>query len=313
MCLNKREMSLRYLLSAALLSSLCLGVSAQERNKEVHSFKGNVTLGIEQDSTLSIDELDVSNSTDSNAQRYKLNGRYQYRPDDTNKMSFSYTFTSKNYEDQDEFDSDTHLWNLSVSTEVEDVTIGVRSQWVDSSLNNNDFLDIKQFSPYVSLFAGKEWFFSGSVRVSDKELVNNPDRNSRGFMASLDAYYFISGLNHYLQFNVRSRDEDAESDEFDYETSEFKVTYTKRFRIYELLNKVKLSWRWQERDYDKQINEVIGDFRRDNRNQWQVSWEVEFSEDWMLEASARRNNNNSNLISADYDQNTYALSLRYDF
>ena len=77
--------------------------------------------------------------------------------------------------------------------------------------------------------------------------------------------------------------------------------------------KFRLNWRYQNRTYEDVIHPDINAFREDNRRQWEAEWEMSISDDIKATFSYRRNEQDSNLATASYDQNTKGLTVQYHF
>ena len=120
-------------------------------------------------------------------------------------------------------------------------------------------------------------------------------------------------MNHYLLFGYRSRDENAEDDLFNYTSNQFRVSWLKKYDFWGASHKLRLNWRYQFRNYNDVIHPDIDAFREDDRRQWEVEWETTIAEDWELSLNYRRNEQDSTLNTASYDQNTQGLSVNYHF
>ncbi|MBE1300602.1 MAG: hypothetical protein GJ680_11950 [Alteromonadaceae bacterium] len=298
-------------LGLCLLLSLALPSFAKE--DKTHRWDGSIEVSREDESSVVVDEIDNVSRADSASMKYKASLRYRYRPYEHTKASISYSLSTKNYDDASGFDSDLNMLSASFGREFEHFTLGVRGQLIDSELAGAEFLEIDQVSPYVSFFLSKKWFVNASYRYSDKEIISNPDRSASSDTYTADVYYFIRGVRNFWIFSVRSKTEEATNALYDYELKQARISYTRRYNWWDWDHKLRVNWRFQERDYNSLIDPVIGDFRRDLRRQWQFIWDIEFTDNWMLGLEYKRNDNNSNSANSDYDQNSTSVSLEYSF
>ncbi len=300
-------------LKCLLFSVLVVLANHNAYSKEVHSFNGAIELATENDSTVVVDEIDNVARDSSSSWKYKLNARYRYRPYEHTKASLSFTFSDKNYKQDDSFNSELRMFSASISREFEHFTLGLRAQDIDSKLGGQDFLTIEQVSPYLTFFLSKKWFVNLSYRHADKEIVSNSSRSGDSDLFNADLYFFQQGVRQFWIASVRHKSEQAQDPIFSYDLQQFRLVYSQRFDWWQWQHKLRLSWRFQERDYDSAINPDLNDFRRDIRRQWRFEWEAEFHEDWFLILELKRNDNNSNFTTSDYNQNVTGLALKYEF
>lgn len=301
--------SVKKLLTLGALYSL----SWQSLAESKFEFSGELGVGVEQESTQIIDLIDTVQNTDNAAFTWQINLNLDYEPTEKDKLTFSANHIDKDFREIDIFDSRLFIYSGSYSHEYEHFTAGIRSQLIRSELDGVDFLSMHQVSPYVSFFVGRKWFFNLSFNYADKTLETNPDRSALSREISGDVYHFFKGINHYVLFGYRARDENAESDLFNYQSNQIRVSWLKRFELGGKSHKVRLNWRYQKRDYDDVINPDIDDFRVDNRRQWEVQWESQLNDAWAVHFNYRRNEQDSSLNIASYDQNIHGVRLEYQF
>ena len=172
---------------------------------------------------------------------------------------------------------------------------------------------MEQVSPYVSFFIGRQWFVNMSYSYADKSIETNNDRSAHSTELSADVYRFIKGVNHYFFFGYRSRDENANSALFNYVSNQFRISWLKKFDFGGASHKLRVNWRYQLRNYNDEVHPDIDAFRRDNRRQWEAEWETSLTQSWIIKLNYRRNEQDSNLSAANYDQNTQGLTVQYHF
>lgn len=297
-------------LSVAIGLSL-VSTTILAEDKSPHRFNLNFEVGAEADSKIVIDEIDNVNQNGSTSRRYRASARYQYRPDSDYRASLSYSISDKNYTDSDNFDTDLHIVSGYVAKKWDKVTTGIRGQLINSKLGGADFIEMEQISPYVSFFLGKKWFFNFSYRIADKELISNPERSADVTQLTGDMYYFAQGRKQIWQLSLKSKREDSFSDQFDYDQTQIRLSYTYAFQLYGIDHDLRVFWRYTEKDYNALPLVGTDIFRLDQRNTWEARLTTDFSDSFYTELRYRKNNNNSNVQNNIYDQNVASLNLGF--
>lgn len=282
-------------------------------NDSPHQWDGILDVGLENESTVIIDELDSTADESSSSRILRLNLNYQYTPDDKNEWLLAGNFIRKNFVASNEFDSTLHIYSASYSHKFEVFTLGARAQVIDSDLDSNSFLKINQITPYVSFFVGKQWFINMSMGVSDKTIVTDQRRSAISSELSVDSYRFIQGINHYLLFSYKSGAERAQDDLFSQSFNQLRVGWVKKLNWLDSNHKIRFNWRYLRRNYNDKINPEIETFRVDNRRQWELEWEVKLTSSVYLIANYQHNEQDSRLDVASYDQRNSSVALQYHF
>ena len=293
--------------------SIALSATIGHATEQAHEWQGGLSVGLENDSTVIIDELDTVVDEDSTSRLLRFNIDYQYNPDDKNEWQFSGNYILKNFSDSDEFDSALLIYSAAYSHELERVTLGLRTQFIDSELNDAPFLKLHKYAPYVSFFIGKQWFVNVALGVNDKRVESDSGRSANGLDLSVDSYRFIQGINHYLLFSYKSGNENAEDPLYNQLFNQVRIGWVKKIRLFDRVNKLRINWRYLRRNYNDQIHPDINTFRVDNRRQWELEWELEFNANFLMNANYRLNKQSSNLDFARYDQHISSVSLEYRF
>lgn len=293
--------------------SLLLLQSASANTEEKHRWEGRLEAGIENDSTVIIDELDSVVDDSSSSRLLRLHVNYRYTPDDTNEWLFSANAIRKNFRESNTFDSSLQIYSAGYSRDFEKLTAGLRSQAITSDLDGEGFLSMQQYSPYFSFFVGKQWFLNLALNITDKTIKTDRERSADGREFTLDGYHFLQGINHYLLFSVRSGKEEAENSLYSFTSGQFRVGWVKKLKWLDKAHKVRVNWRYLRRNYNQQLHPKLDEFRVDNRRQWDIEWETELTDNFILAASFRLNEQDSRLSSASYDQKISSVVLQYHF
>lgn len=286
-------------------------VMAEQEDK--HRWEGRIEAGVENDSTVIIDELDSVVDDSSSSRLLRMNLNYRFTPDENNEWLLSANLIRKNFNQSNTFDSSLQIYSAGYSHEFQQLTAGFRSQAISSDLNSQGFLSMQQYSPYFSFFIGKHWFMNLGINLTDKTIKSDADRSADGREFTLDAYRFLQGINHYLMFSYRSGKEEAVNPLFSNVSNQFRIGWVKKLRWLDKGHKVRINWRYLRRNYNDQIHPDIEAFRLDNRRQWEIEWETQFTEHFFAVANFRLNEQDSALPSASYDQKISSLVLQYQF
>ncbi|NQZ06229.1 MAG: hypothetical protein HRT35_03620 [Algicola sp.] len=268
-------------------------------------------LGAENDSNVVIEDTDQTSNTDNVNRQLKLALGYKHKTQNNTKMSANYSYFNKDYESVDTYDSDIHLLNVKVSHKFDAVKIGIAALFVDSTLDSEDFVQMKQISPSLSYFFNKTNYFHGSLNLGEKDFAHDDDRSASQRGVSMNLYHLFNGLNHYISAGFKFKDESAIESEYSYNMFEYKLSYVYRSRIFDFPSKLNLSYRLQKRIYEEEFNDDIGDFRHDTRNQLAATYRIDWQQSWYSEFEVTRNLNESNLEAADYDQTKFGFLVGY--
>lgn len=277
------------------------------------NWSGNIEYGFERDSTVVVDDIDRVLSDSSNSRRLRLRLAYKQDLGDELKFRASASLSRKDYKSIEEFDRQSQLYSASLNQKIGGLNLGGRMVYAESKLNDFDFINYRQLSPYVSFFISKKLYTQLSYQYTDKEIELNPDLSAIRHTFNINSNYFIKGLRRYLQLSYRYARENAEDDLFSYNLSQFKAGWVEKFSWADMDFVLRGHWRYQMRNYSQEPDFIIEAFRRDHRQQFALSVELEPIEDWKLKASFKKNNNHSNVEFADYRQRLWQLSLSYSF
>ncbi len=273
-------------------------------------FSAELGIGAEYDSNVSIDELDASSSQGDYALTLdaQLQVEQQLTPD--TDVSLTYTFGDTSYQEFSQLDRQTHLLGTNLATDLGPATGGASIYYINARLDGNAFLEYYRGSPYLSGFLAKKWFARGAYVYSDKQIEQNPGRDSESHAGEFDLYFFRRGLRSYFNAGYKFKQEDAQAEQYDYDSNEIKLRYIHRWDVYERALKMELAWRFEYRDYTA-ITPSIGDERWDRRQRWKAALEYVVLTQASVELYGGYADYNSNYPSADYDQ--FVVGTRFSY
>lgn len=283
---------------ALLLSLIAMDVVAKEDSIQ---FSGLASLGLEYDSRVTVDELDLSIDESDVALLSRLELAMTTPLSQNMNAKLGYSFRQRNYDKLSDLDSRSHQLTADVKADLDDYKTGVSALYIDDKLNGKNFLNYYRVSPYISRLLTKRWFVRGAYLYADKTLKSSPLRDASSHGAEFDAYYFQAGVNRYVNVGYRYRQEDATASYFDYNSHAFKVRYVHRVDVGEKKVKLQLAWRYEDRDYQGN-SPVINRARRDRRHRLQASAEYAVWERGVVEIFAAAHRYKSNDPAVNYNK-----------
>jgi len=300
---------------AALLAVLpaapvVLAQPTEEQDAPQRTWFVEASGGAEYDSVVALDELDLSNDSGDSALLLDLGAGVTQPFGRQTELDLRYRYSLLDYSDFPEVDQESHILSADLKRDVGAADVGFSAFYIDSTLGNDELLELVRFSPYVSGFFRKGWFARAAFVYSDKVNGINPGRDATASIAELDVYHFPAGKPWYVSVGYKYRDEGADAARFDYTGNTLKARWVRRLQLAGRDARLELSYRYIDRDYSA-ITPSIGDERRDERQQLQAEMELTLSERLNLELFGAYADYESNLASVDFDQYVTGFRLRY--
>jgi hypothetical protein len=280
-----------------------------ERNGQ-NSFSAEVRVGAEYDSNVSVDEVDAASEQGDYAALLNAQLEYQHKFAGGTEVSLEYDFAQTLYDDFSNLNRQTHMLSADLKGKIKDTDVGVSYHYVDSLLDNNEFLTMKRVSPYASMFVSKKFFTRLAYVYTDKEIRDRSERNADTNAGEFDLYWFRTGLRSYFNMGYRYKNENARAARFDYKSNSVKLRYIQRFQLFKRLAKLELAWRFEDRDYSSPTPSIEQD-RNDDRHRWEVDLEIPVLEDAAITMYYKYSDYDSNLPRADYQQNVAGTQFIY--
>ena len=273
---------------------------------------GEVSLGYEYDSNVSVDELDRNSNVGDGGVLFSADISLDHDLTDETSASASYAYSRIDYQDFDFLSRETHMLGGNLSSKWDKVTAGINYFYIDARLDGNEFLTYHRASPSLSGFVSKRWFLRGAYVFGDKKIARRPGRDAQNHGAELDAYYFWRGLRRYINVGYVYRQEDSEAARFKYKSHQVKVRAVQRFEIFSKLSTLELGLRYEDRDYDE-ATPSIGEKRADERVRATVEFDLPVTDRVNWGVYGGYSDYLSNLPSADYDQTVVGTRIEFSF
>jgi hypothetical protein len=287
-----------------------LRAAAQEGGAGNTTFRAEVGTGIEYDSNVSVTEVDAASGESDVAIFVDAGVAVKHRINDRTEVGLNYDFTQNRYDEFSEVNRQTHLLGVNGGYDLGRVSAGFSGYFIHSRLDGEAFLDYTRISPALSGFLSRRFFARGAYVYSERKIDQNSDRNADTSAWEGDLYFFWRGLRSYFNIGYRYRNEDADSEEFDFSSHSLKLRYIQRLQLLERDAKLEFAWRFEDRDYRSPTPE-IGEERMDNRSRWKVDLEVQLNPSWYWQLYSGYGDYSSNLPRADFTQTVLGTRIDY--
>ena len=293
-----------------VLAVLAAGAAAQEGEQRSREWHGEIGVGAEYDTNVSVDEVDVTSGEADSAWLVDFELGVNQPLGKRSDLNLNYDFSQATYERFSRVDRQTHILGADIGTDLGKANTGVSAYYINSRLDGEPFLEYLRLSPSLSGFLAKKWFARGAYVYSERTIEDRADRDATTHSGEADLYYFHRGLRSYFNVGYRYRDEDATAARFDFRSHGLKLRYIRRFDLFERQAKVELAWRFEARRY-LSPTPSIGEDREDDRSRWKLDLEVPLTRRLALQTYASYGDYESNLPRADFTQTIVGARLRY--
>ncbi|MEH6569706.1 MAG: surface lipoprotein assembly modifier [Halioglobus sp.] len=273
-----------------------------EKSPSGPRFSAELGVGVEHDNNIAVEEVD--RASDESDYALTLNGGIGVKQDLSSnaEISLTYDYSQNIYKEFSQVDRQTHLLGTSLDFDLENVDTGISFFYINSRLDGDAFLELYRASPSISGFLAKKWFARAAYVYSDKTIENRSARDATANSGEADIYYFRRGLRSYFNVGYRFKDEDANADQYDYQSNSLKLRYIHRIELFSRLAKLELAWRYEDRDYSSNTPS-IGEERSDQRNRWRLDFEIPvMGNAGVVQFYYGYADYDSNLPQADYNQ-----------
>lgn len=266
----------------------------------------------EYDSSVGISELDDFTREADSAWIVKGGAKGRWQGVENFSLGAHYEFTNHNYSEQNAYDQTLHHFSLSPQLKLSAVNLGFRHDNVIAELAGDEFMDYRQnaFSAEGSL--SPAFYLRIAYNMADKSLTDYAERNADVNFWSGDLFWFSTTGEHFIALSIKSTEEDARDDLYDFDGNQWKLAYTRKFHIGEYVSKLKFAHSEEKRDYTQE-ELVEGPVRKDDKSVNEISFESGLSKHVAFVASLELVNNNSNVASVAYDEEVTSIGLRCSF
>ena len=301
------------MLAAALawpLLGLAKTVSGAE--KPATDWSALVGVGLEYDSNVAVEELDVTSNQGDYAMTLDAGLGVKQKLSEKMTGSVTYDFSQSVYDKFSQVDRTTNMIGADLGLDLARVDPGISVYYINSRLDGSQFLELYRVSPSLSGFLGKKWFARGAYVYSDKTINDRQGRDATTNAGEADAYFFMRGLRQYFNLGYRYRNEDAEANQYDYLSSAVKLRYIQRIELFSRLTTLELAWRYEDRKY-RSDTPSIAEKRHDQRNRLRIDYEIPVFGQGAVQFYAGYADYQSNYAPADYNQTLVGTRFMYSW
>ena len=269
------------------------------------------SIGLEYDDNLTIEELDEVSGEEDFAAVIDFSVAYAFPGLSDYEVEAGYDFYQSLYNDFSEYNLQSHGLNLSGSREFGDLDVSLGYRYTLSFLDGDDFLQLNNIRPAVGYSVLPNWYLNAGYSYMDKDFDQYPDRSGDQQALTLDNYIVFNENMSYVRLGYRYEDEDADGPQYDYTGDYFNAVLSTPLTPVPKKTKVELSYQYFDKDYSKASasEDTGGAERSDYRHTLGLKTLTNLSEDLFASFKYEYIDANSNLPSADYNENIVTISL----
>jgi hypothetical protein len=290
-----------------------LAFAAQAQEPESTGTKtkwsGEIGIGTEYDTNVSVDEVDLSSGQSDTAGIIDMELGVKHTFSERIEASFNYDLSQSSYQEFSEVDRLTQILGADINVDLGGSSAGLSAYYIDSRLDGDAFLKFTRLSPSMSGFLSRRWFARGAYVYSEREIENRSQRDAETHTGELDLYFFQRGLRSYFNFGYRYRDEQAVADELDFDAHSIKFRYIRRFDAWDRKAKVEAALRYEVRNYSSD-EPTINEPRKDDRMRLKLDLEIPLSQGVAWQWYVSYGDYISNLPRADFTQTILGTRLQ---
>ncbi len=281
------------------------------------SVKGDISIGIINNSALSVDELDeVTAEGDSGIEKTaSLTGLWQVN--DKVKVSSSYRYNAQDYNEFDAFDLALHQVSVDSSYKWQNKEIGLRYDGAKAKLAGETFLTFQQASIYLGTFLQPQTFLRTSAKVKSKQFADISSRDADAFGVNAELFHFINDGSTMFMLGLSADKETAKDEQFNYNGFGVSTKVSQKFELFGLAQKAAIAWRFQSKDFKAyhadDMSSEMESKADEHRNIVQAQWQLDFNEHLALVSNLEYGDYSSQLDSQTYSQTLSTLAIKAQF
>jgi hypothetical protein len=283
------------------------GLTAAQETPKPRPISLELRTGVEYDSNVAALEIDASSGQGDVAALLGAHLGLESDPGRRLKLNAAYDFSQSVHREFEAFDLRIHMGSAGLGYDFGPVTAGMTYQLAQAALGGEEYLVLKQASPYLSRLLGKRLYFRLGWIRSDKEFTTAPERNGIAQGPNLDTFVFLNGVKRYLTLGYERTDEDAADDTLDYSGVKIKGQITHRIRWSSREMTLRAGLRHESRSY-RQAG-LLEPRREDARDRLDAEAEWPVWGHALLRARYEYASNRSNLASVNFDEHVASITL----
>ena len=306
----KRSMgvSLRNSALPLLLVSMPLIVHSADQK-----LKFTASAGIEFDDNVSVSTIDQSTGQSDKALVVDFSASYMAVESEGRELELAYDFYQSIYSDLTDFNLQIHTLSALGSWDFETYDTGLNYNFSHTSLGGDRLFDSHTLTPYIG-FGGVSdaWYHRVSYGYVNKDFFTNSDRDAAQHSVAVDNYYFFNENKSYISLGLRYEDENTSGPEFDYQGTYINLGASLPVQVGKWTPALKANYKHYWRDYDN-VTASIGERRDDEQDAVTLELSHPLSKSVSAKLNYEWNDTDSNLASADFEENIVSLVFSADF
>ena len=270
----------------------------------------SLSLGWQHDSHLSVDAIDQSSSVDDSALRTEASGRVNWFENEGRKLQTEYSYLQTTHTDYSEFDMTLHRVGATYGHEIDDTQVTASYFYNAALLDGDDLLDIHSAKIGLGRLMWKKIYATTGYEYQKHEFqqIGLEQRDADRHQFDFGALYVL-GKKKTVSLNAVVADHDAVSSELDYESAQVTGSLKWPVKVFGVEgSRLGLRYRYRVRDY-LYDTASIGEERYDERHTYRARLDVPFVENVTGRIQFEHTASESNLPSADYDNDHVRLML----
>lgn len=299
--------------SLLLAGFLPVSLYAQDSEESDFSWSGRVGASAENHSNVSVTEIESTTGEGDSAVLLEAGLDASWALSEQFTLDAGYSFTDRRFDQFSEFDLRIHLAYLDLSYEYGDYTFGGNHYFADAHVDSSEFLTLNQSSLYAARFIGNQLYLRAALNQARKRFNDFSERSASSNGLSTDLFIFSSDVKRFVSLGLTYTDEDANSQEFSYQSWQARARLSQRFQLFSRDARAQLSGRWEERNYVGVSGLLPETPREDTQIIAEANLEVALNTWLNLVGELERGRYRSNLALADYAETRAGLGLRVDF
>ena len=284
-------------------------------SKTKKRWKLGASVGYQYDDNVTTDEIDVSSNLQDTAFVFQANASYKLLQGEPVGLEAGYDFYQSLYDEQSDFDLQSHTLSLYAEKEISGVDTGLLYLYTRSLLGGDDFLGIHSVTPSVGYAFTPRWYANFSYNFQDKNFITNNDRDATLHGLGMNNFLFFMDGKAYLSFGYRIESEDAKGPEFDYLGHFFHAKVRTPIPLDAIARwnpMATVGWAYFVKNYANDTP-AIADERKDKRTTLTLDLTADVTQYAQAKFSYERIEAISNLASSDFNENIVTFSVGVKF
>lgn len=267
-------------------------------------------IGAQYDSSISIDQSDLTARQGDTALLLGFSGRYRLLKPGKTIVTLGYDFDQTLYEDLVDYNLQIHSPSISASTQIGDATVSGDYRFYHMRLGGNAFLDMHSASPALGGFVAPRLFLRGGYSFTQKNFATADKLDAKTHAGDAGAWYFFDKRRAFISLNARYEREDATDAAHDFNGWQIGARVQLPSAFLGSCSRIRAGIAYRARHY-LNITPSIGAARREARYSYSLASDIPIGRGFTVRPEWRRMDRNSNYAPADYVENIAALSLVY--